>query len=317
VLPKCKLYFPYFHNFPKIPTQNPHATMLICYQVTVLTPSPNTNAYQAIKDHNMSTSAQLAANIANAQLSSGPRTETGRATCSKNATTHGLFTQTDFIRPGEEQDYAQAKADLAIALAPAGPLETSLVDEIHRAIWRLRRCGQVEATFLETLGQQKIDASGTPDPMQSETTAKLQLSVDRARSQSHRLLHKCTAELRRLQTDRHFLNHAFEAKNAFEAGADLSALGLSDYRAIQKGLNQQVAARLRKRHLDEAEQFDEMTAVTTEQANQLLTIQTQSPPREAMPEAAPIARNAPCPCQSGEKYKRCCGKNASPLLHAA
>jgi len=25
-------------------------------------------------------------------------------------------------------------------------------------------------------------------------------------------------------------------------------------------------------------------------------------------------RNAPCPCQSGQKYKRCCGKSAPPVL---
>src|ERR1035438_2255897 len=31
-----------------------------------------------------------------------------------------------------------------------------------------------------------------------------------------------------------------------------------------------------------------------------------------------IARNAPCPCGSGNKYKRCCGTNAPPkLCHAA
>jgi uncharacterized protein YecA (UPF0149 family) len=28
-------------------------------------------------------------------------------------------------------------------------------------------------------------------------------------------------------------------------------------------------------------------------------------------------RNAPCPCGSREKYKRCCGKSAAPVLHAA
>ncbi|HWR49866.1 MAG TPA: SEC-C metal-binding domain-containing protein [Bryobacteraceae bacterium] len=32
-------------------------------------------------------------------------------------------------------------------------------------------------------------------------------------------------------------------------------------------------------------------------------------PREAHP-----ARNAPCPCGSGQKYKRCCGKNAPPVI---
>jgi uncharacterized protein YecA (UPF0149 family) len=28
-------------------------------------------------------------------------------------------------------------------------------------------------------------------------------------------------------------------------------------------------------------------------------------------------RNAECPCGSGAKYKRCCGKNAPAVLHAA
>lgn len=33
------------------------------------------------------------------------------------------------------------------------------------------------------------------------------------------------------------------------------------------------------------------------------------------PSAGPeIARNAPCPCGSGNKYKRCCGTNAPPVL---
>jgi uncharacterized protein YecA (UPF0149 family) len=27
-----------------------------------------------------------------------------------------------------------------------------------------------------------------------------------------------------------------------------------------------------------------------------------------------IPRSAPCPCKSGQKYKRCCGKNAPPVL---
>ena len=34
-------------------------------------------------------------------------------------------------------------------------------------------------------------------------------------------------------------------------------------------------------------------------------------------ESTQIARNATCPCGSGEKYKRCCGKFAPPLLMAA
>jgi preprotein translocase subunit SecA len=28
-------------------------------------------------------------------------------------------------------------------------------------------------------------------------------------------------------------------------------------------------------------------------------------------------RNAPCPCGSGQKYKRCCGRNAPAVLNVA
>ena len=198
------------------------------------------------------------------------------------------------IRPGEEDTYAQAKADLETTLAPSGPLESSLVTEIHRALWRLRRCGEVEGSFVTT----------GSDPMRDESTAKHQFSVDRARTQSHRLLHKCTAELRRLQTDRHFLNETFVA------GTDLSALGLCDYRAIQKGLAAEVSARLRKRQLDKVEELDAVCNTTQAKVEALLKQQapSQSGSFCKTENTPPTPRNALCPCHSGEKYKRCCGK---------
>jgi hypothetical protein len=39
------------------------------------------------------------------------------------------------------------------------------------------------------------------------------------------------------------------------------------------------------------------------------------PPPEPDHVAMFAARNAPCPCGSGQKSKRCCGKNAPPRLH--
>ena len=250
----------------------------------------------------MSSPASQLTEPTNLQVSTGPRTAEGKAIASKNAITHGLFTKGDFIRPGDENIYAQSKTDVHTHLAPAGPLEYNLTDEIHRAIWRLRRCGEVEATLAVTLAATPDAATQAPmpDPMQHESTAKLQLSVDRARSQAHRLLHKSTAELRKLQTDRNFRNETHDG-------------GLCDDRAIQTATGKQVSARLRKRHLDEAEQLDEICAITTKQAEALMTKRTDP----VLPQAAQIARNAPCPCKSGEKYKRCCGKNAPPMLYAA
>lgn len=48
--------------------------------------------------------------------------------------------------------------------------------------------------------------------------------------------------------------------------------------------------------------------------------QPQSDQHSAKQNADPYpgtARNASCPCGSGEKYKRCCGHNAPPVLYAA
>jgi hypothetical protein len=280
------------------------------------------------KGNLMSTAAQITANTINARSSTGARTEAGHAASSKNATVqsqpdcpclsapddprqtdasgHGLFAQRDFIRPGEEADYATAKADLTEALAPSGPLEFNLVDEIHRATWRLGRCGQVEASFLPMLTGPDL----IPDPMQADATAKLQLSVDRARSQSHRLLHKCTAELRKLQTERQFRNEHFVA------GTDISDLGISSYQSIRKDIDKQAVTEARLELSKLRATFDIRCPPPETPVLPMPSQESGSFCKtEKMPPATP--RNAPCPCNSGEKYKRCCGKNAPPMLQAA
>ena len=36
----------------------------------------------------------------------------------------------------------------------------------------------------------------------------------------------------------------------------------------------------------------------------------ESPPAERLSSAGRVGRNEPCPCGSGKKYKKCCGKPA-------
>jgi len=252
----------------------------------------------------MSTAAQIIANTANAQSSTGARTPEGKATSSKNAITYGLFATHDFIRPGEEALYAELAESLRAHLVPSGPLEHNLVDEIRRAMWRLRRCGQIEEGFATPEATRDI-----PDPMQNDSTAKLQISVDRARSLSHRLLHKCTAELGKLQTERQF-RHEF-----FDTGTDIAYLGICDVRSIRKGLDQQVAAQYRRQKL-----------IETTELSALLNAPIPQPAAPAIPnsgsfcknDSAPsqTSRNGQCPCGSGLKHKRCCGRQSPAMLHA-
>jgi hypothetical protein len=249
----------------------------------------------------MSTSPQLAPNPEHTQSTprGGPRTEAGKTTSSKNAITNGLFTAQDFVRPGEESLYSSLDECLRKDLAPAGILEHNLVDEIRRAMWRLRRCGQVEESFVTS---ETGDPDSIPDPMQNESTARLQLSVDRARAHSHRLLHKCTAELRKIQTERQFRNEFFKA------GTDLSSLGLCDLRSIRKSIDEQETANWRNQKAE----FETLFGTPSMPADP-----TTSSFCKTNPVPVQTPRNADCPCNSGLKYKRCCGKGAPPMLQAA
>ena len=152
----------------------------------------------------------------------GPRTEAGKTTSSRNALKFGLFAARDFIRPEEQTTYDEFAASLQNELAAEGILELGLADEIRHAMWRLRRCSQIEEGF----------SGPTEDPMQQEATAPLQIAVDRARSQAHRILHKCTAELRKLQTEREYRSRHRDPVT------DELRLGLCDLRAVRRQAEQ-------------------------------------------------------------------------------
>ena len=135
----------------------------------------------------------------------GPNTPEGKANSSRNATTHGLLAARDFIRPGEETHSTpnspnRSQRELA---TPNGPLELNLVEEIRRAMWRLRRCRRSRIAPPSSVSTMAV-RSYIFDPMETANAAaeKVQKSVDRSRAQAHRLLHKCTAELRKLQSGR-------------------------------------------------------------------------------------------------------------------
>jgi hypothetical protein len=223
----------------------------------------------------MSTSAQIAANTANAQSSTGPRSEPGKAASSRNGIKEGLFTTNDFVRPEHQQAYSELNAELQSDLAPVGILERNLVDEIRGAMWRLRRCGQVEANLAET----NLAANVDEDPMETADakSEKIQRSVDRARAQAHRLLHKCTAELRRLQTERHY------AREFFFDGADISDIGIADWRAITKAHGDRTKVELRQKKLDRLDNILNISQRCAGEVSTLgaVTMQTQSEAQQA------------------------------------
>jgi SEC-C motif len=247
----------------------------------------------------MPSEIQLLANRANAQLSTGPVTADGKQRSSRNATALGLFSASAFIRPDEHHAYRKFRTAWNAHLAPDGPVEEALVAELVQAAWRLRRC-----TALETA----TPYAPTQDAPRQEDIDRMQASIDRARTTSQRALQRNLTELRRIQTERQMRN---AMPVGYQAHAKLGAASIGD---IENFIN-----RIAHRH-----PADVLSMVPVTQHREI-TKRSQSDPapranstERSQSDPPPTPRSAPCPCGSGEKYKRCCGKNAPPVLcHAA
>lgn len=92
----------------------------------------------------MSTSAQIAANQANAQFSTGPTSETGKAKSSLNAVKTGLTGRTVLL-PGDDAALYEAHvAHFIERYQPASDGERNLVQSLADTEWRLLRIPSLE-----------------------------------------------------------------------------------------------------------------------------------------------------------------------------
>jgi hypothetical protein len=170
--------------------------------------------------------------------------------------------------------------------------------------------------------------------------------VDRTRREAHRILKRSMDELRRLQNERRF------RIEVLPEGFNLDDLGLTSYKELMPAMVAEKRWQLLKSKQDEISMFgtdasfEKMLAehvgpqkapaiaaqtqvlghagLAQESKKSPETKQTQSPPEPSSPTSTKrtqsisnTARNASCPCHSGQKYKRCCGKNAAPVLCTA
>src|SRR6266446_6403785 len=93
----------------------------------------------------MASPAQVTANQANAQTSTGPRTPEGKARVSQNAIRHGLTARHLVIRPDEHEEFAALQDSLLTELDPQGAVETITFHELLHSAWSLHRFRRIEA----------------------------------------------------------------------------------------------------------------------------------------------------------------------------
>lgn len=101
----------------------------------------------------MVSNKQLEANRRNAELSTGPVTDEGKAIVSKNRVSHGLLSR-DVVLPGMEQfenveDFKQLKESLEEYWNPEGVMEESLCEDLAIQWWRMRRLYRHESGSLK------------------------------------------------------------------------------------------------------------------------------------------------------------------------
>jgi hypothetical protein len=87
---------------------------------------------------------RLAANRANAQLSTGPRTDAGKAKSSLNAVKTGLTGRTVLLPSEDAEAYETHLLSYLEEYAPVGVRETQLVQNLADTQWRLDRIPSLE-----------------------------------------------------------------------------------------------------------------------------------------------------------------------------
>jgi hypothetical protein len=147
----------------------------------------------------MSTEAQVAANRANAEHSTGAKTEEGKAASSRNRTSHGLcYDNIFFILPFESPEaYSILRATLLSEHRPETETEHILVDRMAQHHWLRNRAEAFESGCFKE--------DGTLDDKRLALFMRYRTSHERA-------FEKCLNELLKLRAEKRKTEIGFESQ---------------------------------------------------------------------------------------------------------
>ena len=147
----------------------------------------------------MATQAQIDANQANSQKSTGPKTEEGKAASSRNRLSHGFASSTRFVQGEDPAEFNLLLDDLISEHQPATPTEQILVEQMAHHHWislRATRLLNSEVAFY-------LKSAFTP--------TQLGLFI-RCQTSAERSFHKAHNELLKAQKKRETSKIGFESK---------------------------------------------------------------------------------------------------------
>ncbi|HYP06842.1 MAG TPA: hypothetical protein VER03_11485 [Bryobacteraceae bacterium] len=97
----------------------------------------------------MATQKQIEANRRNAQKSTGPVTDLGKAVAKFNALKHGMTASTAVLPHEDPSSYAELREAFVATYNPANAVEASLVQVIANSYWRLLRARRAETAAFD------------------------------------------------------------------------------------------------------------------------------------------------------------------------
>ena len=170
----------------------------------------------------MSTAAQISANQENAKLSTGPRTEEGKAVSSRNHLSHGLCS-VDPVLPGEDRNEFNSVVQQCIAEWEPKTAHTKfMVQEMAEAVWKLARIKRIENDIIA-----KLD-NPSDRYFHPETVAGL-ARLERHRASLERTYHRC---VRALETWERGLKHIEAKFNELYKKQTVTSVGSFDPRVL-------------------------------------------------------------------------------------
>src|SRR5215218_4687651 len=97
----------------------------------------------------MATQKQIDANRRNAQRSTGPSTDLGKAVAKFNSLKHGMTAATAVLPYEDADSYAEIRTSFQATYKPANAVEAALVETIVNSYWRLLRIRRVETATIK------------------------------------------------------------------------------------------------------------------------------------------------------------------------
>src|SRR5271165_458848 len=157
----------------------------------------------------MATANQFAANKANAQKSTGPRTDEGKAASSKNLLSHGFMSAATVIAGEDPEEFRALLIDFALEFKPETVTEQILIEKMATNQWLSLRAFRLQSIVFLNQSLQK-DQFGIPKDL--GLLIRYQTTADRAFHRAHNELVKAQKERRRSEI-------GFVPKNAGNAAA--------------------------------------------------------------------------------------------------